>query len=747
MFTLIRNIFAHKHTGLNTDIFLITPPFTQLNTPYPATAYLKGFLNTKGFTSFQSDLGIEVTVALFSKAGLQQLFTEINILQKEHSANAARMITLQDDYINTIDAVMLFLQGKSPTLAQLICKRDFLPEAARFAQLDDLKWAFGSMGIQDKAKHIATMYLEDLSDLIKETVDEHFGFSRYAERLGRSANSFDELYNTLQQDYTYLDKILIDILQQKMQAVQPKLVAISVPFPGNLYTSLRCGQWIKQHYPDVKVAMGGGFANTELRSLSDARVFEFYDFITLDDGEAPVEILLQHIEGTKTIDELKRTFTLVDGKVTYINNTACTDYKQGQVGTPDYSDFYLDKYISAIEVINPMHSLWSDGRWNKLTMAHGCYWGKCTFCDISLDYIKNYEPITASLLCDRMEEMIKQTGQNGFHFVDEAAPPALMRALAMEIIRRKLTVSWWANIRFEKSFTGDLCLLLKSSGCIAVSGGLEVASDRLLELIQKGITVTQVAKVNKHFTEAGIMVHAYLMYGFPTQTAQETIDSLEMVRQLFEAGILQSAFWHLFTMTAHSPVGLHPEKFGVKKASETLGTFANNDIEHIDPTGADHESFGFGLKKSLLNYMHGACFDYPLQKWFDQKVPRTTIAPDYIIKAIEEPELQASKPNTKIVFLGNQPKTETIIKSKKGSQWELLSLTFETKKETIHVKTDKAQGQWLVQILRSASINNPKTLTLQEVKTDYENAGLEDFELFWDNKPVSTLNRAGLLHL
>jgi hypothetical protein len=747
VFTLIRNIFAHKHTGLNTDIFLITPPFTQLNTPYPATAYLKGFLNTKGFTSFQSDLGIEVTVALFSKAGLQQLFTEINILQKEHSANAARMITLQDDYINTIDAVMLFLQGKSPTLAQLICKRDFLPEAARFAQLDDLKWAFGSMGIQDKAKHIATMYLEDLSDLIKETVDEHFGFSRYAERLGRSANSFDELYNTLQQDYTYLDKILIDILQQKMQAVQPKLVAISVPFPGNLYTSLRCGQWIKQHYPDVKVAMGGGFANTELRSLSDARVFEFYDFITLDDGEAPVEILLQHIEGTKTIDELKRTFTLVDGKVTYINNTACTDYKQGQVGTPDYSDFYLDKYISAIEVINPMHSLWSDGRWNKLTMAHGCYWGKCTFCDISLDYIKNYEPITASLLCDRMEEMIKQTGQNGFHFVDEAAPPALMRALAMEIIRRKLTVSWWANIRFEKSFTGDLCLLLKSSGCIAVSGGLEVASDRLLELIQKGITVTQVAKVNKHFTEAGIMVHAYLMYGFPTQTAQETIDSLEMVRQLFEAGILQSAFWHLFTMTAHSPVGLHPEKFGVKKASETLGTFANNDIEHIDPTGADHESFGFGLKKSLLNYMHGACFDYPLQKWFDQKVPRTTIAPDYIIKAIEEPELQASKPNTKIVFLGNQPKTETIIKSKKGSQWELLSLTFETKKETIHVKTDKAQGQWLVQILRSASINNPKTLTLQEVKTDYENAGLEDFELFWDNKPVSTLNRAGLLHL
>jgi len=738
---------------LNKSILLITPPFTQLNTPYPATAYLKGFFNTKNISAFQADLGIEVTIALFSKPGLQNLFAEINTQrsassgQKEHSPNASRIIALQDDYINTIDAVILFLQGRSPTLAHLICKRDFLPEAGRFAQLDDLKWAFGNMGLQDKAKHLATMYLEDLGDLIKETIDEHFGFSRYAERLGRSANSFDELYNAMQQEYTYLDKILNGILQKKMETVQPKLVAISVPFPGNLYTSLRCGQWIKKNYPAVKVAMGGGFANTELRSLSDARVFEFYDFITLDDGEAPLEILWQHINKEKTKEELKRTFTLADGKVTYINNTACSDYRQGQVGTPDYSDLYLDKYISVIEVANPMHSLWSDGRWNKLTMAHGCYWGKCTFCDISLDYIKNYEPINASLLCDRMEAMIAQTGQNGFHFVDEAAPPALMRALAIEIIRRKMVVSWWANVRFEKSFTRDLCLLLKASGCMAISGGLEVASDRLLQLIQKGITVAQVATVNKHFTEAGIMVHAYLMYGFPTQTAQETIDSLEMVRQLFEAGILQSAFWHLFTMTAHSPVGLDPEKYSVKKVSDAVGTFANNDIEHIDLTGADHESFSFGLKKSLLNYMHGACFDYPLQKWFEHKVPRTTIAPDYIIKAIGEAEIINTSPNTKIIFLGHQPKTETIVKSKKGSQWELLSLTFETKKESITIKVDVKQGKWLAQILQSTSISNPKTLTRQEVKAGYEQSGLEDFELFWDNKPVNTLYKVGLLHL
>ena len=735
-----------KNFYLSVPIFLFTPPFTQLNTPYPATAYLKGFLNTRGIKSYQADLGIEVTIKLFSRKGLTDLFQSISNTE-DLSDNSKRIIALQDDYIKTIDSVINFLQGANPTLAHLICNREFLPEAQRFLQLDDLEWAFGSMGILDRAKHLGTMYLEDLSDLIQECVDENFGFSRYAERMGRSANSFDELYAALQNEYTYIDTVLIEILKEKMEKLDPAMVAISVPFPGNLYTSLRCGQWIKKNFPSVKVAMGGGFANTELRSLSDERVFEFFDFITLDDGEAPVENLIGYVQGEKKMEDLKRTFTLINGNVTYINNADCKDYKQGQIGTPDYSDLLLDKYISAIEVMNPMHSLWSDGRWNKLTMAHGCYWGKCTFCDISLDYIRLYQPIAASQICDRIEEIIAQTKQNGFHFVDEAAPPALMRELAIEILKRKLVITWWANIRFEKSFSRDLCLLLKASGCIAVSGGLEVASDRLLKLIEKGITVSQVAKVNKNFTDAGIMVHAYLMYGFPTQTDQETIDSLEMVRQMFEAGILQSAFWHQFAMTAHSPVGLNPAKYKVQKKSEEIGSFANNDIEHIDPTGAEHELYSFGLKKSLLNYMHGACFDFPLHKWFDFKVPKTSIPPDYISVALQNDDHLAFKPTAKVLWLGKLPRVSHFTKSKKGKQWEMSSIVFQNKRTTDEIKLSRPEGKWFVDLLERISISNNPPLTLQQVKDDFEAQGFSDFELFWDNKPVSGLWEFGLLKL
>ncbi|NUO02612.1 MAG: radical SAM protein [Saprospiraceae bacterium] len=730
---------------MSATVFLLTPPFTQLNTPYPATAYLKGFLNTRNITAHQADLGIEVILALFSRQGLTHLFAHLHEQQPPLSENALRMVALQDHYIHTIDEVVSFLQGKNPTLAHLICQEDFLPEASRFEQLDDLEWAFGAMGTQDKAKHLATLYLEDLSDLITECVDPHFGFSRYAERLGRSANSFDELYEHLQAPYTYVDALLVARLKEYMAEITPKLVCISVPFPGNLYSAFRCAQWIKQHCPGVKTAMGGGFANTELRSLSEPRVFEFFDFITLDDGEAPIEHLVEHVAGKRPVELLKRAFALVGDKVEYFNFSLSPDYKQAETGTPDYSDLPLDRYISVLEVANPMHRMWSDGRWNKLTMAHGCYWGKCTFCDISLDYIKVYEPVAAQLLCDRMETLIAQTGQNGFHFVDEAAPPALMRALALEIIKRKLTVAWWTNIRFEKSFSRDLCQLLKASGCIAVSGGLEVASDRLLALIDKGVTVAQVARVTRNFTEAGILVHAYLMYGFPTQTAQETIDSLEMVRQLFELGVIQSGFWHQFAMTAHSPVGMYPEKFGVVRENLAEGTFANNDLVHRDPTGADHDRFSYGLKKSLLNYMYGICFEYPLQDWFDFKVPRTKVPPNYIEMALLEGESELLKPTAKIVWLGVVPSVSYFTKAKKGQSWDMATLSFYTKKETLDIKLDKVQGDWLAGLLPEIAPASGKLWTFQEVREHYEAAGLDGFEAFWYGKGVTRLKEIGLL--
>ncbi|NEN25200.1 radical SAM protein [Cryomorpha ignava] len=727
------------------DLLLITPPFTQLNTPYPATAYLKGFLNTRNIGAYQMDLGIEVILELFSKKSFEFIFAEAYQNNKITSENCQRIYALRADYLVVLDDVIQFLQGKNLTFARQICTGNFLPEASRFETLDDLDYAFGSMGLQDKAKHLATLYLEDLSDFIVECIDANFGFSRYAERLGMSANSFDELYANMQTDTTYIDTITLRILDAQLKAIQPKLVCFSVPFPGNLYSAFRCAQYIKANYPDLKVAMGGGFPNTELRSLKDVRVFEFFDYITLDDGELPIELLAQHVcgNGEAGTDAFKRTLILESGEVLYKNTSTKPDYRQSEIGTPDYSDLKLDQYVSVIEIANPMHSLWSDGRWNKLTMAHGCYWAKCTFCDVSLDYIKIYEPITAKLLADRMETLIAQTGETGFHFVDEAAPPALMKALALEILKRKLTLTWWANIRFEKNFTQDLCYLLKASGCIAVSGGLEVASDRLLKLIDKGVTVEQVARVTRNFTNANIMVHSYLMYGYPTQTVQETVDSLEMVRQLFEEGVLQSGFWHQFALTAHSPIGLAPADYGINPIYKDI-TFANNDVDFTDQTGIDHTQFSYGLKKSLFNFMHGIGFELPLQDWFDFKIPKTLIGSDYILTCLEAVPNFSVQSSAKVVWLGGMPLVVEQAKTKKGITWQNLQMTFHDKIESFQITVEKDKGEWLLNALPTLSPSGDKLHTFGQLKGDFETR-FENFELFWNSKPMQKLKDFGLL--
>jgi hypothetical protein len=653
---------------------------------------------------------------------------------------------LKDAYIRTIDPVIAFLQGKNPTLARRICLQGFLPQASRFDQLDDLEWSFGQMGNQDKAKHLATLYLEDLSDLMVECVDEDFGFSRYADRLGMSAGSFDALYERLNQPPSLVDQITVRLLEERLQEVQPGMVGISVPFPGNLYSAFRCARHIKKNHPTVPVVMGGGFPNTELRSLSDVRVFEFFDYITLDDGELPLEVLHAELRASasgKTDWQLKRTFQLKEGKVFYNDRCSRSDYKQKELGTPDYSDLLLNRYVSVLEVANPMHSLWSDGRWNKLTMAHGCYWSKCTFCDGSLDYIKRFDPSTATLLVDRMEALVEQTGERGFHFVDEAAPPALMAALALEILRRGLVVTWWTNIRFEKNFTRDLCRLLKASGCIAVSGGLEVASDRLLRLINKGTTVEQVARVAHHFTSEGMLVHAYLMYAFPSQTVQETVDSLEMVRQLFENEVIQSGFWHHFALTAHSPIGLDPDRFGIQ-AEQMTTTFAKNDVPFTDQTGIDHNPFSYGLRKSLLNYMNGIGFDLPLQKWFDFRIPPTTIGRNFIENCLKEAIPAIPEPTSNLYWMGGRLNARTVNVTKKGKSRELLQWNVHDQLDQHSIRFDPDKGRWLTDLLEETGPFRP--IRFDRFRALYEER-FDDFDLFWFSKSFTEWREIGLIVL
>lgn len=631
-------------------VLSLIPPMTQLNTPYPSTAYLTGFLRSRGIDAVQEDLALALVLQLFTPAGLEAL-RGCSLAQPEaqRTASVHSFLDQFDAYRATIGPAVAYLQGRDSTLAYRIATRGLLPEGPRFSALDNyvddgsgdpLGWAFGALGVQDKARHLATLYLNDLADVIRDAADERFEFVRYAESLASSQPSFDPLATALAAPHTLVDKLLRELTLAAIERHRPALVLLSVPFPGSVYAALRMGQAIKAAHPTITIALGGGYVNTELRELKDPRLFDFVDHVTLDAGERPVLSLIEHLHGQRGPQRLQRTFVREGGVVKYVN-LAEPDIPFEDVGTPTWDGLPIERYLSLLDMLNPMHRLWSDGRWNKLTVAHGCYWKKCSFCDVSLDYIGRYETATAATLADRIEKIVSETGQTGFHFVDEAAPPKALKALAEELIRRDLQISWWGNIRFEKTFTPELSELLAQSGCIAMSGGLEVASDRLLNLMKKGVSVEQVARVTKGFADAGILVHAYLMYGFPTQTLQDTVDALEYVRQLFEHGCIQSGFFHRFSCTVHSPVGMDPAAYGVELIPLPEVTFAKNDIGFIDPTpmppGVDHDVLGQGLRKAIYNYMHGLCVDDDVRRWFEHlpcQVPRPTVKRGKIAKAL-----------------------------------------------------------------------------------------------------------------
>jgi len=555
-----------------------------------------------------------------------------------------------------VEPTIRFLQGRDPSLALRIVGRAFLPEGPRFAHLapppgadELLASAFGALGTTDQARYLASLYVDDLADAWRDGIDARFGLSRYGERLAASAPSFAPMQAALAGPPTLVDELLDEITRELLASHSPDVVGMSVPFPGNVYGAFRMAQVIRAQAPATKLVLGGGWVNTELRSLREPRVFDYFDYVTLDDGERPLFNLLARLRGQNV--PLVRTFVRRGGAVVFETDLTQHDIPQRDTGTPTYDGLPLGDYVSVMEMLNPMHRLWSDGRWNKLTLAHGCYWKKCSFCDVSLDYIGRYDKNTTDVLLQRIRALVAETGQTGFHLVDEAAPPAGMRALAKRLLAERVNITWWGNIRFEKTFTAELCGLLAEAGCVAVSGGLEVASDRLLALMQKGVTVAQVARVTRAFTDAGIMVHAYLMYGFPTETVQETVDALERVRQLFAAGCIQSAFWHRFSATAHAPIGLHPERYGIALRPLPEITFAHNDLTFDDPVGTDHDALGVGLRKALYNYMHGVGLDEDVRSWFEPPpgaarrggkrrgsahavVPPTQVPADFIERAL-----------------------------------------------------------------------------------------------------------------
>ncbi|MDD2236355.1 MAG: radical SAM protein, partial [Kiritimatiellae bacterium] len=520
-------------------VLLLTPPMVQLNAPYAATPLLTGFLRANEVDARQADWSLKAGLTLFSRRGVGLMAEEAERIPcAERTEGVGLFLSRVNRYADSVDDVVAFLQQNDSERARRILDGPWLPEGPRFRLVGELR-ARGCAPYMDddsvRARFLASLYLDDLADVIREGVDPHFGFSKYAEQIALSADSFSPLCRELEKPFRLMDRLLEEWVGELAAQGMPDLIGMTIPFPGNVYAAFRIAQCIRRHAPGVHIAAGGGYVNTEWRTLSDPRVFDYLDYILYDDGELPLLRLVKFLEGKSARNELVRTRLLENGRVTYVNDPGAPELRHRDRPAPCFEGLDLQRYCPMIESPNPMHRLWSDRCWIKMTLAHGCYWHRCAFCDTSLDYIRRYDPAPAVRIVEWIEQVIAETGRRDFHFVDEAAPPALLRRLAEILIDRNIQINWWTNIRFERAFNTELASLLARAGCLAVTGGMECAEDRLLTLMNKGVTLKGMAQAARSLADAGILVHAYLMYGFPTETRREIVDALEYVRQLFAA--------------------------------------------------------------------------------------------------------------------------------------------------------------------------------------------------------------------
>jgi hypothetical protein len=418
-------------------VLLCTPPMTQLNTPYPATAYLCGFLRLHaerlGLEVAQADPALELFLALASRPGLTALCERLTVgkRKRDDDASVAHFLAERERYLATVEPTIRFLQGKDPSLALRIASRDYLPEGPRFAAIDPalaaepdgdpLAWAFGELGVIDRAKYLASLYVDDLADVLRAPRSQLRAVALRRAARGQRADlrspgrgaggAADPDRRHVGDDHPRADREPPPGPARPDRAVPRQPVRRAAHGPdrarGGARLSDRARRRLRQHRA-ARPARAAAVRPGRLRHL--------------DDGEAPLLALLEHLRDPAR--PLHRTFVRVDGAVELRTADGVHDVPLRDAGTPTYAGLPLDRYLSLVEMLNPMHRLWSDGRWNKLTVAHGCYWKKCSFCDVTLDYIGRYDPVGADLLVDRIEAIVAETGQTGFHLVDEAAPPA-----------------------------------------------------------------------------------------------------------------------------------------------------------------------------------------------------------------------------------------------------------------------------------------------------------------------------------
>ncbi|MCF6156367.1 MAG: B12-binding domain-containing radical SAM protein [Candidatus Brocadia sp.] len=511
------------------DVVLIFPPQWTPMQPYLSIPALTAYLQNHGISVNQCDLNLDFYEKLLSRGQLQPLCCKLEqIFQQLNKKQSLRLEEQRYFY-----SIYLIRSAFDEVISKIEETKDFFRSEENFFDLSKLS-------IQKSILNTA-INIVNVSCRVELALDELCfpidveSFEEIAKFISREENNFL---------LRFFQKQIEDLLTSKKYL----LAGISINDSSQLVPALTMTRWIKVHRPEIHITIGGNLLSRCIDGLRNLPDFfrNFADSVVIFEGEKPLLKLIQTIKNGKKLANVPNLIFLDCEKV--VQTEMCQPEEINRLPTPDFDGLKLDKYFAPFLIL-------------PILSSRGCYWGKCTFCDHSYIYREGFQQRDAEQVANDLRTLNIKYGTRYFSFSDEALSPSASRLISAKIIESKLDVSLLAQVRLETAFSDEICSLMSQAGIKMLFIGLESASLRIQKKIRKGINFDLAPTILKRFYEAGIMVHLFVIFGFPEETVEDSEETIDFI--LKNKDYVFSVGASTFAIGRHSPISQNPSKYGV----------------------------------------------------------------------------------------------------------------------------------------------------------------------------------------
>jgi radical SAM superfamily enzyme YgiQ (UPF0313 family) len=378
--------------------------------------------------------------------------------------------------------------------------------------------------------------------------------------------------------------LLTQPILEKIAEVKPTLIGFSVTFPDQIIPAVQMAAIIKKKYRRLHVCFGGTFVSSHLREINNSQLFSLVDSLILDDGEEHL-VELYHALQSQTPDpdlaKIPQMIYFSNNKIHFPNPHLPCRLPQKEI--PDYHEI-LSSHNYLIDHQN-MALLYR--------FSHGCYWARCTFCKTGLPLIKNVQPYEVESVYRQIKSDHIKKGHRIFQFTDDSADAETLTQFARLINRDSLNINWVAGIRCERTFTMEVCMLLKKSGCGGLYMGVEAYNNRVLKMMKKGINISLINSVISNMSWAGINLYLYMIVGFPTETEEEALHTFNQVKRFLERGQVKNIIYNVFEIHPYTDIWNHPDKYGISHFQY------KEELDLLPPTTTNFNARGMSRQRAI----------------------------------------------------------------------------------------------------------------------------------------------------